>query len=260
MNAFRFGCIFMLLCSLLFTATAFSADATTEGSETAYMNAVELLQNRQHADAHAAFSQLLQAQSSNVQYQLGRLAALIELSKEEKERGSSFWKVKGKEAAQIIKQMYRIHISTPGYYLTSARYYTLIERERELDNVIKKALYFRADISEVNITKGDSYFWLAKLTDPHTVKELAPVISVAPHVYVRHDKGMVAKGAYDDALKSSVLAKPRQTYVYFMLAELERTIFLNKEQAAVFRKKAVEVDPNSYWGKKAAEVLRTGSD
>lgn len=260
MNLFRLLCGVVIVCSLLCSGTVCSADPLSQEGAAGYRNAVELFRNHQHADALSAFVRLVQAYDSNKSYQFGRLAALVEIAKEEKERNNDAWKGKAKEAAAIIKQMYRQHMTDPEYYLVSARYYTLIERERELDVVIRKALHYRADPAETDIVKGDAYFWLARMTDPQEVKERASVMSASPNLYARHDKAMKSKAAYDAALKTASLAGERKAYAYSMLSELERTMFRNKDQVTAYRMKAAEASPGSFWGKKSAEALRTGRD
>ena len=260
MNFSRPICILLLAGALFFSGAECSADLLTQKSDADYERTSELLRNHQYADALAAFARLAQAKNDNVYYQYGRIAALIELAKEEKERKSGAWKRKGKEAAVMIKKLYQKHMNDPEFYLVSARYYTLIEREWDVDLVVKKALYYRADYSEANIVKGDAYFWLTRILNPAEEQEKKSYTSSSPHLYAKHEKAMKAKECYDAAMQNTTLAGPRRAYVYFMLAELEQKFFLNREKAAGYRKKAADAAPESYWGRKAAEIVRSGRD
>lgn len=256
----RIICLLVTMGILAFAGTVRAADPASNGTDPEYRKGVELLQNGLHAESLAHFSRLLQSQSGNGKYQLGRLAALIEVAKEEKELKNSTWKFRGKEAAVAVKQLYRSHIADPDYYLISSRYYALVEREREVDGVLKKALHYRADFAEVSIARGDNYFWLARMTNPSAIRDGATVMTTLQNPYLRHFKAETARDGYEAALKGSGLAPARAAYVCFMLAEVERTIFSNAGNASKWRKRAVELAPDSHWGKKAAEALRAQRD
>lgn len=247
----RTASLFLVIFMLSFAGGA-SAD-----DDAAYGKALAFLQNGQHAEAFDQFSQLMQSSGGNVKYQSGRLAALIELAKEDKERKSDAWKGKSEEAAITIKQMYRLRIAAPEFYLASSRYYALIERERHIEWSLQKASSFRADPAEVEIARGDAYFWLARMTDPGATADSAATGSSSSGAYVRQYKAASAKESYEAALKSPGLSPARAAYVYFTLAEIERSILLNSVPMTGYLKKAVEIAPDSFWGKKAAGVLRT---
>lgn len=256
----RIVCLLVMISIPALANVGWGADPASNSADAEYRKGIELLQNGRNVDALAHFSRLLQSQSGNGKYQLGRLAALIEVAKEEKELKNSTWKSRGKEAAVAVKQLYRSHIVDSDYYLISSRYYALVEREREIDGVLKKALHYRADFAEVSIARGDNYFWLARMTDPSAIRDGATVMTTLQNPYLRQFKAETARDGYEAALKGSGLAPARAAYACFMLAELERTIFSNAGNAAKWRKRAVELAPESYWGKKAAEALRAQRD
>jgi len=252
--------LFAVFGALCFAVMSIAAESSEGTPDAEYRKAVELLQNRQNAEAYALFSKLLQQQGGNGNYQLGKLAAAIELAKVDKERGNKAWKVHGKEAAVSIKQLYRSHLTNPEYYLISSRYYALVEREREVEVALKKAIYYRADYAEVGIAKGDDFFWLARMTDSSAIKQGATIMSTSQNNYLRQFKAETAREGYETALKGSGLVPARAAYACFMLAEVEGTIFFNEGKAMTWRKRAVELAPESYWGKKAAEALRAQRD
>lgn len=225
-----------------------------------YRKAIAL---KEVGDNDAAFDMFKKLTDDNGKDQLRYTHALVEQGVIMKDAKNPAWKVKAKEAAYNIKVLYRANLNNPDYWMVYAKYAALVNRERHVYGAFKKAFFFKPDYNEGHIVKGDIYTYLAKNTEPEETitstsitDDLTTMMeTTGQDIFVRSIRGKEAKEAYETALVNQSLDNIRKAYIYYKIGELEMLIFSNKDEAARNWKKAIEIAPDSMYGKKSNELL-----
>ncbi|TLD41719.1 MAG: hypothetical protein JETT_2014 [Candidatus Jettenia ecosi] len=214
-------------------------------------------------DNDAAFEMLKKLTYDNSKDQLRYTHVLVEQGIIMKDAKNQAWKAKAKEAAYNIKVLYRTNFNSPDYWMVYAKYAALVNRERHVYGAFKKAFFFKPDYNEGHIVKGDIYTYLAKNTEPEETiistsitDDLTTMMETTGRdIFVRTIRGKEAKKAYETALVNQSLDNIRKAYIYYKIGELEMLIFSNKNEATRNWKKAIEIAPDSMYGKKSNELL-----
>ena len=221
-----------------------------------YQKAIAL---KEVGDNNAALDIFKKIANDSSKNQIRHTDILVEQGIIMKDMNMPTWKLPAKEAAYKIKLLYKTNYNNPEYWLVYAKYAALVNKERHVYGAFQKAFFFKPDYVEGYIAKGTVYTYLAKNTDPSESTTSSAIgyedVHVSKENSVSYNRGKVAKESYEIALKNSTLDNDRKAYIHYKIGELEMNILSDKEEAVKNWKKAVELSPDSMYGKKSAELL-----
>lgn len=186
--------------------------------------------------------------------------ALIEQCMIMKDANNPVWKTRAIDASQKVKMLYRTNFTNPEYWLVYAKFSALVNKERHVNGAFKKAFYFKPDFIKGYIVKGDLYYYLAKNMDPSSSYTSSSITGETTETNdksnsPRYVAGINARDAYSVAVNSSTLDNKKKSSLFYKLGELEFIILSNKPAAISNWEKAVELDAESVYGKRAKERL-----
>ncbi|MDN3513043.1 MAG: hypothetical protein NG747_01430 [Candidatus Brocadia sp.] len=220
-----------------------------------YEKAISLKEDGKSDEAINMFKKFMDASKD----ELKRTDAMLEQCMIMKNMKNPMWKSKAKEAQRKVKILYKTHYMKPEYWLVYAKFAAIVNEERDVYGAFKKAFFYKPDYPEGYCVKGDIYSYLAKNTDPSESTVSTAIGYEEAHVSkensVRYQKGKEAKESYEIALRDSILDNDKKAYIHYKIGELEINILSDKEAAVKNWKKAVELAPESMYGKKSAEFL-----
>ncbi len=191
--------------------------------------------------------------SGNYKY----LNATLDKAMKEKIEETPSWKMDAKYVQQQIKLAYSNSYNNPDYWLIYAKFCGLIEREDCVRKAFRKAHALSASSSKTSIIKGDTFFFLSKVTEDEISDEESDFSIVEDSLSPKIKYAQKAEKAYKESLKE-LNDKYLKTYVYYKLGLLYYEMFKDKSSAEEYLKKAGKSGTNSYWARKAEDKLKSG--
>ncbi|HTZ18145.1 MAG TPA: hypothetical protein VMB78_06860 [Dissulfurispiraceae bacterium] len=221
-----------------------------------YQKAIDLKEKGEYEAAIEMLQKLVDENQGDAKYEIARLDAIVEQSRDMKEAGNMAWRIKAKEAGYRIKTMLSANGGNGDYWVVYAKYSWIVETNKEthITKALQKAFYYKPDNPEAYIVQADYYFDKA--------------------VYARGDNGQnsmmqgvgtntesdrfglakAAKSSYESALRGK-LSNARKAYVYYKMGSLEERIFQENDSAGKYWARAVKLSPDSRAGKLAGNRL-----
>ena len=263
MNGIRFASVLIAICFMFSTGYALDKKPLQSEKESflskpdqQYQHALSLKDKGEYDAAIRILQNLVDENQGNVRYEIARLDAIIEQSRDLKEAGNAGWKIKAKEVRYRIKVMHAANAGNGDYWVLYAKYSWIVESNKEthITKAIEKALFYKHDNPEAYIVQADYYFDKAVNTsgDGRQNTMMQGISTNAEGDRFSYAK--MAKASYESALKGNLRAA-RKAYIYYRMGSLEERIFQENASARKDWESAVKLSPESLAGRLARNRL-----
>ena len=236
----------VIIAVLMAVSFASQTWALDQSQEEEYRKARRLLTESKTKKAMSIFTDLAKDNSSSFKIRLGIIDTNIEEARILKSGKKDGWKNKIYAAFGDLKSIFRANATSPEIYLSFAKCYWVNNRFLKANKSIKKALYYKPGYTEAFILRGDMFSRKAEYL------RINPDDSDSE--YEKRQAVRTAKLSYEKALSGNDIDTYTQALVNYKLGN-----FLTKNgyktKGIEYLDKAVELSPDSFWGKKSRERL-----
>lgn len=181
---------------------------------------------------------------SDIELRLSKINPILYEMKQLKAKGDVQWKVKFKEALNVLKPIYGQYPNSPLVYYYYAKAYAAANNIRKSNKFLEKALYYDPKYKAALMLKGDTNYNFGKKIGRTSFRGKSK----------RYKLGLIALEAYEKA--ADIEHNNRlKAMIYFKIGTVYAELSDNKERAEKYWQKAVATAPNSKAALLAANKL-----
>jgi len=233
----------VLLVSLCHMIALASEPISSAGMEAA----IALYRNGRADEATVAFDNLVRQFPADDSLKVWKTLAMLEKAIQMKEEKVPGYKALAVRSYAILKPLTYKMADNPDWYYAMAEAFWLNDRPMKAEKAIKKALYFRQDFPEAYMLLGDMAY--------DDGLNAPPALLTGPPINPMEEWAIKASAQYERVLNMQPLGPELGAEACFKMGMVELALRGKKESARIWWRKALNLAPQSRYGKLAQEKV-----